>query len=140
MKRREMEAVKAHVTVTVTTRERVEIPVINKELLELAPTALAWELWEKGIKEDCEVGVLVSDVPEGVRVRKPTGEQEYLRADDDWFRRTTGLEEERVLMIADGYRMNLMEGHKIVIAQLSDLYGCQWDLVADELDELHYPQ
>ncbi len=136
-----MNTVRAKVTTTITSTDTVELPVITKKLLEMPPAELAYELWQQHcIKEDCEVGVLVSDVPEGVRVRKPTGEQEYLRAQDDWFRRTTGLEEERVLMIADGYRMNLMEGHKIVIAQLSDLYGCQWDLVDEELDELHYPQ
>jgi hypothetical protein len=133
--------VKAKVTTVVETQEIVELPVISKKLLELSPAELVIELWNDfSIKEDCEVGVLVSDVPAGVTIRKPHGEQEYMRADDDWFRRTTKLEEERVLVIADGYRMSLMEGHTIVIAKLSDLYGCQWDLVAEELYDLHCPQ
>lgn len=134
-----MKTVRARITTTLTSTNMVEVPIINKKLLEMPPGELACHLWNKNIREDCEVGVLVSDVPEGVTVRKPTGEQEYKRAQDDWFRRTTGLQEERVLMIADGYRMNLMEGSKVVIARLSDLYGCQWDLVDVELDELCCP-
>ena len=132
--------IRARVTTTITSTDtfEVELPVITKKLLEMPPAELVYELWEQHcIKEDCEVGILVSDVPAGVAVRKPHGEQEYLRADDDWFRRTTELEEERVLMVADGYRMSLMEGHKTVVAMLSDLYGCQWDLVEQEINDLH---
>ena len=134
--------VKAKVTTVVETQEVVELPVISKELLETTdPLELADELWEQHcIKEDCEVGVLVWDVPAGARVRKPFGEQEYLRADDDWFRRTTKLEEECFLLIADGYRMTLMEGHKVVVAMLSDIYGCQWDLVDECLGDYRCPK
>lgn len=133
--------VRARVTTTSTSTDTVELPVISKKLLEMPPAELVYELWEQHcIKEDCEVGVLVEDVPAGVTVRKPHGEQEYMRADDDWFLRTTGLERDRVIMIADGYRVNLMDEDKIVVAMLSDLYGCQWDLVEQELYDLHCPQ
>lgn len=132
--------VRARVTMTITSTDTVELPFISKELLDMTPSELAYELWDMHIQEDCEVGVLVSDVPAGVTVRKPHGEQEYMRADDDWFRRTTGFEEERVLLVADGYRMSLMEGHKIVVAMLSDLYGCQWDLVDSELGDMRCPK
>lgn len=133
-----MSTVRARVTVSSTSI--LELPVVSKRLLEMAPSEFAYELWGMNVKEDGEVGVMVSDVPVGVPVRKPFGKQEYLRAYDEPLRRVMGLKEERVLMIADGYSISLMEGHQIVVAKLSDLYGCQWDLVDEELHDLHCPQ
>lgn len=120
--------------------ETKDIPVITKEMLELAPSELANELWERGIQESCEVGVVLEDVPVGVEVRKPTGQQPYMRADGDWVRRTLELGDPRVLMVADGYRLTLMKPDLMVVAQLEDLVGCQWDLVDSCLGDYRCPK
>lgn len=128
----------------ITTRpepktETKDIPVITKELLELGPYEAADRLWEMGIQENCEVGVVLEDVPAGTEVRKPSGEQPYMRADDDWVRRATGFDDPRILMVADGYRMSLWKPDKVVVAQLEELFD-QWDAVDACLGDYRCPK
>lgn len=99
-----------------------EVPVIdstwfdeNGELL----SGTADRLWELGIQEDCEVGVVLEVAPPGVGLRKPTGEAEYKRADDSWVRKELGVDDARIILVGDRGNLTLEKPDRVMIGRLT---------------------
>lgn len=123
--------------------ETIEVPVIDgtwfDENGEAAPH-VADRLWELGIQEDCEVGVVLSVVPSGTDVRKPTGECVYKRADDDWVRRTLEITDPRIILVGDRGNLTLEKPDRVMIARLSDLFGYRWNHIDEDLGDMRCPK
>ena len=115
-----------------------KVPVLDEVWFDEDCTIQANRLWGLGIKEDCEVGVVLGVVPPGVGVRKPTGECVYKRADDDWVRRTLGIDDPRIILVGDRGNLTLEDPDRVMVARLSDLFRYHWDHIDDELAEYRF--
>jgi len=120
-----------------------EVPVIDRtwfdEEGEWLPHA-ADRLWELGVQEDCEVGIVLEVAPTGVDLRKPTGEVPYKRADDDWVRRTLEITDPRITLVGDRGNLTLEEPDRVMIALLSDIFGYRWGHIDEDLGEMRCPK
>lgn len=118
-----------------------EVPLIRPQLLsDHDVEMLVSELLELGIQEDCLVAAELQNFPEGAKVRKPFGSQEYLVADAGWVVSRLEVRDERVWLVADGYRISLEEGSRIFVARLSELLSDVWDAVDGELGSFRSPK
>lgn len=123
-------------------KERKDVPVLDETWFEEGRAAphVADRLWELGIQEDTEVGVVLSVVPSGVTVRKPTGAVKYKRADDTWVRKTWKVEDLRVLLVGDRGNLSLEDQDRVMIVKLSELFGYDWREIDYELGEMRSPK
>ena len=139
-----MSTVKARVAVRVVPKsENKELPVIDSTWFDENGEPLphtADRLWELGIEEDCEVGVVLEVAPPGVEVRKPFGETWYKRADDDWVRRTLNITDPRIILVGGRGNLTLEEPTKVLVATLSELFGYRWTHIDEDLGDMRSPK
>lgn len=136
--------VRTHVPAHMETQTK-EVPVIDSTWFDAdgnpqSIDEVGARLWELGIREDCEVGVVLELVPEGVEVRKPTGETIYTRASDEWFRRTLNITDSRIILVGGEGVLNLEDPKKIFMATLSAIFGGRWEDIDEELSYMRSPQ
>jgi len=121
----------------------VDVPIIDETWFDEDGEVLshaADRLWELGIEEDCEVGVVLSVTPTGTDVRKPTGEMVYKRADDAWVRRALGVDDPRITLVGDRGNLTLEEPDRVMIAKLSDIFGYRWSHIDADLGDMRCPK
>jgi len=120
-----------------------EVPVIDSTWFDEDGELLshtADRLWELGIQEDCEIGIVLEVAPSGVDLRKPTGEAEYKRADDDWVRRTLGITDPRIILVGDRGNLTLEKPDRVMIGRLSELCGYRWGHIDEDLGDMRCPK
>ena len=120
-----------------------EVPVIDSTWFdedgELTPHT-ADRLWELGIQEDCEIGIVLEVAPSGVDLRKPSGEVPYKRADDSWVRKELGVDDTRIILVGDRGNLTLEKPDRVMIGRLSELFGYRWDHIDEDMGDMRSPK
>lgn len=121
-----MQTIKALATVTRTTRESRELPLVTVAALHDPDTCgeMLGALLDAGVTHsEHEIAVLACDVPLGCSARKPTGETHYTRArSETWVYKTLGIAgEQRVLVTTGDGGVSLWEPDKVVVVKLRDV-------------------